>query len=125
MRCSDRCREALDILESRLNVVFDLIIMVQGDEPLVDSSMIINSVSPFFVDDTVNVVNLISPIRSQSELVSPNTIKVVFDSPQMNSLYFSRSPIPSSLLCDDLHYKQVCIIPFVEAPFCYIINFPY
>ena len=110
-RCSDRCSQALDILEERLNLVFDLIVMVQGDEPLVDSSMITNSVSPFFLDDSINVVNLISPIRSSAELISPNTIKVVFDL-NMNCLFLSRSPIPSSPLDTQLHYKQVCVIPF-------------
>lgn len=110
-RCSDRCSQALDILEDRLNLVFDIIVMIQGDEPLVDSSMIKDSVSPFFLDDSINVVNLISPIRTLSELTSQNTIKVVFDL-HMNSLFFSRSPIPSSPLESKSHYKQVCVIPF-------------
>ena len=110
-RCSDRCCEALDIIEARLNIKFDLIVMVQGDEPLVDSSMIKASVEPFFLDDNIKVVNLVSPIRDESELISKNTIKVVFDQ-YFNSLYFSRSPIPSSPLDPNLHYKQVCVIPF-------------
>ena len=49
-RASDRCAEALIILEKKYRTQYDIIVMVQGDEPLVNSSMINEALKPM-IDD--------------------------------------------------------------------------
>lgn len=114
-RASDRCAEALVNLEKRASQNFDLVTMVQGDEPLVVPQMLHQALSPFWESREVKVSNLYSRITSDSELLDPSFIKVVKDS-FSNALYFSRAPIPYS--CNGVKaieaFKQVCIIPFAR-----------
>ena len=79
---------------------------------MVTPSMIEDSLLPFS-DSSVNVVNLMSRIKSLEEFEDPNEPKVVFDN-YSNAVYFSREPIPSRKKGFDQvpMYKQVCIIPF-------------
>lgn len=114
-RASDRCAEALAKLESASEITYDIVVMIQGDEPLINASMISAAIKPLLEDSTINVVNLISKISSADELNDPNCIKVVFNQ-DMNALYFSRLPIPYSVDGSSLdRYKQVCIIPFKRS----------
>ena len=110
-RASDRCAEALVALESMNNLTYDIVVMVQGDEPMVTADMIDASLVPLLENPSIDVVNLYSPI-TLSEASNPNVIKVVMDS-KLNALYFSRQVIPwhSETQHSDF-YKQVCIIPF-------------
>ena len=111
-RASDRCAEALLHIESKYNQQYDVVVMVQGDEPMVKPEMITAAIQPFVSNNEMNIVNLISKIESEEEFVDPNCIKVVFDC-DMNALYFSREPIPTRSRAETKTlYKQVCIIPF-------------
>lgn len=111
-RASDRCAEALSLLESNLETSYDIVVMIQGDEPLINAEMISAAIQPIKNDASINVVNLISRITSSKELCDTNCIKVVF-SKDLDAIYFSRLPIPFSLASRELiRYKQVCIIPF-------------
>ena len=107
-RASDRIAEAAAGLDA------DIIVMVQGDEPMVVPEMIDLAVEPLLSDPTVQCVNLAGRIESLEEFRDPNTIKVVMD-PHGDALYFSREPIPA-LRGAPLELapgaKQVCIIPF-------------
>jgi len=111
-RASDRCAEALLQIEDEYNRKYDVVVMVQGDEPMVKPEMITAAIQPFVSNNEMNIVNLISKIESEEEFVDPNCIKVVFDC-DMNALYFSREPIPTRSRAETKTlYKQVCIIPF-------------
>lgn len=111
-RASDRCAEALEILEIELKTRFDIVVMVQGDEPLTHPDMIAEAVNPMLTNSSINVVNLVGSIETSNEFVNPNCIKVVRDSAGF-ALYFSREPIPSRKLTEQIPMgKQVCIIPF-------------
>ncbi len=111
-RCTDRTAEALLKIEAGTGRA-DVVVMVQGDEPLVTPEMIESAVAPFATDPDVQVVNLMGDLASREEHDDPNEVKVVVDLAG-DALYFSREPIPSwkkgakSLPM----YKQVCIIPF-------------
>jgi len=111
-RASDRTAEALLKIENLLGKTADLVIMVQGDEPMVTAEMIKKSIEPFS-DDRVNVVNLMSCIQTLAEFEDPNEPKVVVDK-NSNAIYFSREPIPSRKkgINKVPMYKQVCVIPF-------------
>ena len=110
---ADRTAEALLEVEKELGEKVDIVVMVQGDEPMVTPEMISKSLVPFATDETVNVVNLMAPMERVSEFEDPNEVKVVVDK-NSNAIYFSREPIPSRKkgVKDVTMLKQVCIIPF-------------
>ncbi len=70
----------------------DIVINVQGDEPLVDPAAIGELVNPF-VDSSVQMTTLYRRIHDASELTNPNIVKVVLDRGSF-AMYFSRAPIP-------------------------------
>ena len=119
-RASDRTAEAMLKIESELGEKVDIVVMVQGDEPLVTPSMISKSIEPFS-DISVNVVNLMAKMDGIEDFEDPNEIKVVVNASN-NAIYFSRSPIPSQTrgVLDSPMYKQVCIIPYRRD---YLIEF--
>lgn len=106
-RCTDRIAEAVRTIDA------DIIVNIQGDEPLVYPDMIDAAVSPLIEDETVVCSNLMARIDSDEDFEDPNEVKVVVDT-RSNALYFSREPIPSKKkgAKDVKGYKQVCIIPF-------------
>lgn len=110
-RASDRCAEALIKLEEE-NGRYDIVVMVQGDEPMTHPDMITEAIKPLLYDSEINVVNLLGNISNKEEFNDRNCIKVVCDN-NSNALYFSREPIPTVYKIDSVPmYKQVCIIPF-------------
>ncbi len=111
-RASDRCAEALLKLEQANNVTYDVVVMVQGDEPMTHPDMIAEALQPLLDDSAVQVVNLLGKIQDTAEFEDRNCIKVVCDL-NSNALYFSREPIPTRCKINDIPIgKQVCIIPF-------------
>ena len=112
-RATDRCAEALDKIELKEKCKYDLVTMVQGDEPLVNNKMIEQSTSPF-KNKTINIVNLMGKI-SKKEYLDKDCIKIVKDNFN-NALYFSRKPIPffSNKMKVNL-FKQICIITFKKS----------
>lgn len=111
-RASDRCAEALEILEKSDGVTYDIVVMVQGDEPLVHPDMISQAVQPMLADPSILVTNLLGKIRDASEFEDRNCIKVVCDL-KSDALYFSREPIPTRAKVNDIPMgKQICVIPF-------------
>jgi len=112
VRATDRCAEALEVLESEEGKCFDIIVMVQGDEPMTHPEMITEAVQPMVDDQGILVSNLLGKIRTVEEFEDKNCIKVVCDL-EGNAIYFSREPIPTRSVTKDIKMsKQVCIIPF-------------
>ena len=114
-RCSDRCAEAMLKIEKQENKKVDIMVMVQGDEPLTFPQMIDEAVSPMLEDDTMIITNLVANLDTVKEFEDPNEVKVVMDK-QNNALYFSREPIPSRKkgILEVPMKKQVCVIPFTR-----------
>ena len=111
-RASDRCYEALKILEKKSRTKFDIVVMVQGDEPMINAKMIDAAVKPMIKNKKINVINLVRKIDNRDDFNNPNFIKVVHDN-KNNALYFSRSPIPNIKFKKNKNIKnQVCVIPF-------------
>ena len=111
-RASDRCAEALLKLENLYNIRYDIVVMVQGDEPMTHPDMIAEAVLPMLDDPDIHVTNLLGKIKDTAEFEDRNCIKVVCDL-KSNALYFSREPIPTRSKVDIIPMgKQVCIIPF-------------
>jgi 3-deoxy-manno-octulosonate cytidylyltransferase (CMP-KDO synthetase) len=111
-RASDRCAEALEDIEREDGIRFDIVVMVQGDEPLVYPEMISESVAPMLTDSAILVTNLLGRIHGDAEFEDRNCIKVVCDR-NGDALYFSREPIPTrSKGVNAPMGKQICVIPF-------------
>lgn len=110
-RASDRVAEAMDSIEA------DIVVMVQGDEPMTYPEMIESSIDPFLNEtEGITCVNLTGRIQTIEEFESPNTIKVVMDEENF-AIYMSREPIPARQQMPFGQipaYKQVCIIPFTR-----------
>jgi 3-deoxy-manno-octulosonate cytidylyltransferase (CMP-KDO synthetase) len=71
----------------------DVIVNVQGDEPLIDPGAIDEAVTPFTHDASIMMTTLYKRINDPAELANPNVVKVVVDRAGF-ALYFSRAPIP-------------------------------
>lgn len=111
-RASDRCAEALGFLEKQNGLRYDIVVMVQGDEPMTEPEMITEAVQPMVDDPSIKVVNLVAEIGSDREFEDRNCIKVLVDL-QGNAICFSREPIPTRSKVKDIpRRKQVCVIPF-------------
>ena len=111
-RASDRCYEAMRILEKKRKTKYDIVVMVQGDEPMINSKMISDAIQPLLKNKKINITNLICPINNRKDFEDPNFVKVIHDK-SYNALYFSRSIIPYTKFNKGAYIKkQVCIIPF-------------
>ena len=85
---TDRCCEALEILEEH----YDAVVNIQGDEPFIDPQHI-NLLADMISRDDTQLASLVKRIDDEEELFSSNKVKVVMDK-SGNALYFSRNPIP-------------------------------
>ena len=113
-RCTDRTAETMLKIEEGLGNKINIVVMIQGDEPMLRPEMINEAVKPLLDDDSVLVTNLVGDLKDEKEHQDPNEVKVVMDQ-NMNALYFSREPIPSRKKFQGRAMpmlKQVCIIPF-------------
>jgi 3-deoxy-manno-octulosonate cytidylyltransferase (CMP-KDO synthetase) len=112
-RASDRTAEAMLKIEQETGEQVDIVVMIQGDEPMVTPDMISAAIKPLIQDRMINITNLMAPLRTREEHEDPNEVKVVVDKNNY-ALYFSREPIPSRKkgFLDVPMLKQVCIIPF-------------
>ncbi len=84
---SDRVAEVVAGLDC------DLVINVQGDEPLIEPAAIDQAIEPLLADPAVQMTTLCRRIDDPAELARPDVVKVVRDL-RGNALYFSRAPIP-------------------------------
>ena len=84
---TDRLAEVASTLDC------DVVVNVQGDEPLIDPGAIDEVVAPFTTDPGVQVSTLYRRITNQAELANPNIVKLALDRAGF-ALYFSRAPIP-------------------------------
>ena len=71
----------------------DLIINVQGDEPLIEANLIDELAKQFSEDKNLQMATVATELSDESEMKNPNNVKVVIDK-NNNALYFSRSLIP-------------------------------
>ena len=81
----------------------DIIVNVQGDEPLIDKNSLQKLINTFKIDhdNKIDLVSLMKAISNIKEIENPNNVKVVTDKNDF-ALYFSRTPIP---FCSDSNLK--------------------
>ena len=81
------------VAEVAKNIECDIVVNVQGDEPLIPSENIDLVIKPLLNSEDLPVTTLMTDIRSRSEMLDPNICKVVVDN-NGRALYFTRAPIP-------------------------------
>jgi 3-deoxy-manno-octulosonate cytidylyltransferase (CMP-KDO synthetase) len=87
---SDRLAQACDLLGLQDD---DIVVNVQGDEPLIDPALINAVADVLFKQPQAAMGTAAHAIDNAADLANPNVVKVVLDNAS-NALYFSRSPIP-------------------------------
>jgi 3-deoxy-manno-octulosonate cytidylyltransferase (CMP-KDO synthetase) len=102
------------IAEVARSIDYDIIVNVQGDEPLIRSDMI-DDVITLLEDKKASIGTLIKRIVDPEEITDPNVVKVVFDTEGF-ALYFSRAQIPfhaphSEIRTPD-YYKHIGIYSY-------------
>ncbi len=81
------------IAEVAAELTCDIVVNVQGDEPLIEQEMISQVIAPLESDSSVQISTLRQRITRAADYADQNVVKVVTDQ-DGNALYFSRSPIP-------------------------------
>jgi 3-deoxy-manno-octulosonate cytidylyltransferase (CMP-KDO synthetase) len=89
MSGTDRLMEASEILQLKAD---EIVINVQGDEPLIEPELI-NELALFIRQQKTTMATIAHTIALEDEIFNPNIVKVVLDKNQ-NALYFSRASIP-------------------------------
>ncbi len=108
-RCTDRVEEASYHMEC------DIIVIVQGDEPLFFPDMLDRLVQPMLEDNKLYCANILSPISDKIDMDNIDVVKAVLNL-QGNVMYFSRSPIPHFRVQGDCPlYRQTGISAFTSS----------
>ena len=72
---------------------YDVIVNIQGDEPLIEPDMINSIIDSFLEDKSIPMSTLKHKLSTMEEIENPNSVKVVTDKNDF-AIYFSRSVIP-------------------------------
>ncbi|OGP90353.1 MAG: 3-deoxy-manno-octulosonate cytidylyltransferase [Deltaproteobacteria bacterium RBG_16_48_10] len=81
------------VAEVAQKVRAEIIVNVQGDEPLLRGNIIDKAIRPLLKDSSISLSTLMTRIKEVKDWLNPNVAKVVVDQKGF-ALYFSRSPIP-------------------------------
>ena len=100
----------------------DIVVNIQGDEPLIHHSMINDVANALLEDSKASMATVVRKISSEEEYQNPNVVKVIIDK-EGYALYFSRSPIPyfrgdtpyePSRLGNGLAYKHIGLYAYTK-----------
>jgi 3-deoxy-manno-octulosonate cytidylyltransferase (CMP-KDO synthetase) len=92
-RATTRTAEAMEHIEAATGQRADIVVMVQGDEPLILPETIAETLH-HFSDPAIEIVNVMSRLRTHEAFADKNNVKVVVKQ-NNDALYYSREPIPS------------------------------
>ncbi len=81
------------IAEVAQGLTSEIIVNVQGDEPLIEPTTIDQAITPLLIDKNLMMSTTCEPIANWADVFNPNVVKVVINS-LGDALYFSRAPIP-------------------------------
>lgn len=89
---------------------YDILVNVQGDEPLINSKIIDKGIELLQNDNSAVAATLATPFKNNSEADNPNSVKVIFDKNNY-AIYFSRAKIPYLRDNDSspIYYKHIGI----------------
>ena len=115
---SDRIAEAVADMD------IDIVVNVQGDEPFVQKEPL-EKLLKVFDDDKVQVASLMQVLKEEKFIADPNYVKVAVDK-NMNSLMFSRSPIPyhRDKNISPVYYEHIGVYAFRRQALLNFTNWP-
>ena len=90
------------IAEVARDLASDVVVCVQGDEPLINPAVIDELIAPLQADASLQMSTVCSALTDPADYEDPNVVKVV-KAQNGDALYFSRAPIPSRLAKGGLH----------------------
>lgn len=91
---SPACASGTDrIAEVAASLAAEIVVNVQGDEPLIEPATIDAAIAPLVADSQILISTTSEPITDVEDVFNPNVVKVVVDASGF-ALYFSRSPVP-------------------------------
>ena len=116
---TERCEEAIEILNSN-GEEYDVILNIQGDEPLVKPQDI-NRLLFLFEEEDIDIGTFIQPITKEQDYQNLNVVKAIptsFDDGFCDVCYFSRSPIPHmDEFKENIAFKHIGIYGFTATAF--------
>jgi 3-deoxy-manno-octulosonate cytidylyltransferase (CMP-KDO synthetase) len=120
---TERVCQAMDRLEAK----YDVVINVQGDEPLIVPD-VIEAVAKAFSDKAVTIATPVSPLREVADLSSPSVVKCAI-AQDNRILYFSRSAIPhvrdtANTVRNGLHWKHIGVYGFRSTLLMQLTSLP-
>lgn len=123
-RATERSAEALINIEEETSQKFDIVVMIQGDEPLIDPEMINESIKPLLNGEN-QVSNLMASLNGIEDAENPNFVKVV-TSVKSKAIYMSREPIPSPSKYKNSidYYRQLGLIAFSRDAILKFVELP-
>ena len=101
------------IVEAVFSVDCDIVINIQGDEPLVEPAMLDLLADAMLSDEKLQMATLIKKIENASELDNHNVVKIVLDRNNF-AIYFSRSRIPFLRFEPASYYKHIGIYAYTK-----------
>jgi len=108
---TDRIIEVINPLDVKI------VVNIQGDEPLIDPTMIDSLARALLDNRSLNMATLMKRIDDHAQLEDPNVVKVVVDRNNF-ALYFSRAPIPylaqTSEVKDPVYYKHIGLYGYTK-----------
>lgn len=102
------------VAEAAAHTPADIIVNIQGDEPLIDPAAIDAAILAVLDDPDCQMATLKKRITRQAEIDNPNVVKVV-TSHSGHALYFSRSPIPYPRGDNPVYWKHIGIYVYRRA----------
>lgn len=99
---------------ARARAEADVIVNVQGDEPLIDPAVIDRLAAAFEDDPALQMATLKTPMTDEAEMQNPNNVKVVTDK-SGHALYFSRSLLPYPRNAGAVVYKHIGVYAYRRA----------
>ena len=107
-RCTDRVEEAIQKIDA------DIVVIVQGDEPLLDPNILNILIKPMLDDNDIQCTNLLSIIRNEEDLSDVDIVKTVLNNKNY-VMYYSRSPIPHMRVQNNCPmYRQTGLSAFIK-----------
>jgi len=100
------------IAEAVKDTAWDIVVNIQGDEPLLKHEVIDNLINALISDQQCSMATVIRELTNKDEINNPNVVKAVIDE-KNNALYFSRSPIPYNRdNADIIYFKHLGIYAY-------------
>jgi len=89
---TDRCAEALALMQKETGIKADVVVNVQGDEPFTDPAML-SQLAACFGNESTQIATVVKTFDNTADLLNPNNVKAVMTTAG-RAVYFSRSPVP-------------------------------